>query len=329
MFDPFPPNLAGLGSARIAAAARFRAALPRLVSAAHLQARLLLLATPAFSPAAAERAMAALVRAGLARKVVIPTLTGRGGRAGELVVSSEVLARMVQRAEGEGLSEEVKTRWERWLRDHPAAVRISSLDLRGAGFQPAEVDALVRAGFLTAGHDRDGGGGKGGLYARPEERYAMISLEAVARAAAGSVAAVGGEAVLHAAGGTGARSSMGGSGSGAGAGEFSVAVPGSGVFIKLASAALEHLAELLQKTQYREMSQSDLREKWDGGVVGSSEVTLAKRARGEFAGVMPGRTKKWKEFHGLAFDWVLQEAVGAGLVEVFDTRSVGRGVRLV
>jgi hypothetical protein len=50
------------------------------------------------------------------------------------------------------------------------------------------------------------------------------------------------------------------------------------VFLKLVSAALEHLA--------------DLREKWDGGIVGDSEVALAKKTRGEFTGVMPGRTKK-------------------------------------
>ncbi|KAK3310192.1 serine-threonine protein kinase 19-domain-containing protein [Chaetomium strumarium] len=337
MFDPFPPNLAGLGSARIAAAARFRAAFPPLVSVAHLQAQLLLLLplattttpgappSPSPSPAAAERAMAALVRAGLARKIVIPTLRRVGGRAGELFISSEALGRMVEGAAG--LGAEVKEIFGRWLRDHPAAVRISRGELGGVvGLGAGEVDALVRAGFLTAGHEQGSGGGGKGLYARPEERYAMISLEAVARAAAGSVAAVGGERVLHAAGGTGARS-MGGSG--AVAGEFSVAVPGSGVFLKLASAAVEHLAELLHKTQHREMSESDLREKWDGGVVGSSDATLAKKARGEFAGVMPGRTKKWKQFHGLAFGWVLQEAVGAGLVEVFDTRSVGRGVRLV
>lgn len=144
-------------------------------------------------------------------------------------------------------------------------------------------------------------------------------------AAAGSVAAVGGLGALHAAGGTGAPRTVG---SASGTGGFSVAVPGSGVFLKLASAALEHLAELLRKTQYREMPESDLREKWDGGVAGDSEAALAKKARGEFAGVLPGRTRKWKEFHGLAFDWVLQEAVGAGLVELFETRSVGRGVRL-
>jgi hypothetical protein len=119
-----------------------------------------------------------------------------------------------------------------------------------------------------------------------------------------------------------------GAGAGAASSGFRIAVPGSGVFIKLVSAALEHLAELLRKTQYRELSESDLREKWDGGVAGDSEVALAKKTRGEFTGVVPGRTKKWKQFQGLAFDWVLREAVGAGIVEIFETRSVGRGVRL-
>ncbi|AEO70270.1 uncharacterized protein THITE_2121477, partial [Thermothielavioides terrestris NRRL 8126] len=156
----------------------------------------------------------------------------------------------------------------------------------------------------------------------------MVSLETVARAPAGSVAAVGGAGAVHAVGGTGARSmDRAGAGASSGGG-FSVAVPGTGVFLKLASAALEHLAELLQKTQYREMPESDLREKWDGGVVGDSEVAQAKKARGEFTGAVPGRTKKWKEFQGLAFDWVLREAVGAGLVEIFETGCVGRGVRL-
>ncbi|KAJ2984426.1 hypothetical protein NUW58_g6065 [Xylaria curta] len=58
-------------------------------------------------------------------------------------------------------------------------------------------------------------------------------------------------------------------------------------------------------------------------------VQRPKRARGEFAGVLPGQTRKWRQFYGLTFDWVLQEAVGAGLVEIFETRSVGRGVRAV
>jgi hypothetical protein len=71
-----------------------------------------------------------------------------------------------------------------------------------------------------------------------------------------------------------------------------------------------------------------LRERWDGGVPASDEQTKAKKARGEFTGVLPGRTKKWKQFWGLRFEWILEECVGAGLVECFETRSVGVGVRV-
>ncbi|KAK4042579.1 serine-threonine protein kinase 19-domain-containing protein [Parachaetomium inaequale] len=329
MFDPLPPQNSGLGSARTASVLQFRAAVPPVVSVSHFQS-LLLAAGVANSPAAAERAMAGLVREGKGRKVVIPTLRAARAGGGELFVLSRELEGLVNRCEGL-LGDGVGERFVGWLRGNPGRGRMEE----GEGaLGRREVDGLVRAGFLTAVNES---GTVGGLRARPEERYVRISLETVARAAAGSVAAAGGEGVLHAAGGTGARSMVGpvgagagaGTGAGAAAGGFSVAVPGSGVFLKLVSAALEHLADLLRKTQYREMSESDLREKWDGGIVGDSEVALAKKTRGEFTGVMPGRTKKWKEFQGLAFDWVLREAAGAGIVEVFETRSVGRGVRLV
>ena len=55
--------------------------------------------------------------------------------------------------------------------------------------------------------------------------------------------------------------------------------------------------------------------------------SVAKRMRGEFTGVLPGRTKKWKDLYGMRFRWVLEEAIGAGLIELFDTGSVGPGVR--
>ena len=53
-------------------------------------------------------------------------------------------------------------------------------------------------------------------------------------------------------------------------------------------------------------------EKWNSGIAGGARLPW----RGEFVGVMPGRTRWWKEFHGLAFNWVLGEAVGAGRVEI-------------
>ncbi|KAK0734850.1 serine-threonine protein kinase 19-domain-containing protein [Lasiosphaeria miniovina] len=314
MFDPVPDRAAGMNSTRIAAVLQFRAALPPVVSAAHIAA----LRATGSSPAAAERELARLVRASVARRVVVPTR----GAIGELVMLAGDLEALVRGSAA--VDPQTRAAFVSWLAENPAA-----LTLRGpeaAGLSAAQVDQLVRAGFLTA----QLGAAQTGVYARPDERYTMISVETVARAAAGSMAAVGGDGVLHAAGGTGARCMAGPSSSGAAAGAaLNVAVPGCGALLKLVAAALAHLAELLQKTRYREMPERDLREKWDGGIAGDKEAAAAKKARGEFAGILPGRTKKWRQFDGLAFEWVLHEAVGTGLVEVFDTRSVGRGVRLV
>lgn len=74
---------------------------------------------------------------------------------------------------------------------------------------------------------------------------------------------------------------------------------------------------------------SILNERWDGGIAADGEQSQARKARGEFIGVLPGRTKKWKQFYGLRFEWVLEECVGAGLVELFETGSVGKGVRAI
>ncbi len=161
----------------------------------------------------------------------------------------------------------------------------------------------------------------------PAAPHALLSIETIARAAAGSAAAVGGEGALHASGGSGAARGLVGS---VAAGGLRIAVPGSGTFLKLSSEALAHLAELLARApspgdagggSAGEMGRRNCRGR--GGGEGE------EGARGVCLVCCRGRTRKWKEFHGLAFGWVLAEAVGAGLVEVFETRSVGRGVRLV
>jgi hypothetical protein len=72
-----------------------------------------------------------------------------------------------------------------------------------------------------------------------------------------------------------------------------------------------------------------LKERWDGGIAGSDEAARAQRARGEWQGVLPGKTKKWKSFYGLEFEWVLEECLGAGMVECFKTGSVGVGIRAI
>ena len=98
--------------------------------------------------------------------------------------------------------------------------------------------------------------------------------------------------------------------------------------IKLLVDARNHLLGIIKKTKFKETPLDMLRERWDGGVVTNTQQSERKKARSEFAGVLPGRTKKWKQFYGMRFEWILEECVGAGLVELFETGSVGRAVRL-
>lgn len=329
MFDPMPTSHAGMGSVRTATVLRYRAAMPPLATTAHVQALLL-----SAGPTAVERETAELTREGSLRRIVVP----RRGGVGEALILMADLEDMVRNSAG--LDAATGEAFVAFLKENPAAVRVPRVVAarRGCaegnappmpGLSHAQTDELVRAGFLTAQHTGHDAGNATGAFSRPEDRYSLMSLQSVSQAASGSMGAVGGAGALHAAGGSGA-----GRGGGpaidlvSGPGDLSLAVPGHGAYLKLVSAALEHLEYLLQKSQFREAPETSLQEKWDGGVA-SDETAAAKRARGEFAGIMPGRTKKWKEFYGLSFDWVLQEAVGTGLVEVFETRSVGRGVRLV
>ncbi|KAJ0121112.1 hypothetical protein J7T55_008274 [Diaporthe amygdali] len=318
MFTPMPdqPSSLGLSSSRVAEVLNARRALPPVTTVAHLQALLR-------SPTAVDREAAELVRAGAVRKVVV-LRRGRDGGVGEYLVASADLERLV---ESSGvLDEEAKGAFCRWLRDNPAKLKACAGD---GGLEPGHVDQLVRAGFLTTSHDRDVGSVTS-LFARPEDRGTNISLAAVSRAAAGSMEAVGGSGAVHASGGSGARSGGSSTYQGSPGVDLSLAVPGQGPYLKLVSAALSQLTAILTKSAYREMPETLLRERWDGGVAKQeSKQHACKRERREFAGVLPAKTRKWRDFHGMAFDWILHEAVGAGLVEVFETGSVGRGVRLL
>lgn len=183
----------------------------------------------------------------------------------------------------------------------------------------------MQAGFLTApsqvsanmdAFTRPGAGSLGTL----------TSLARVgAQEASGSIAAVGGDGAVHKAGGAG--------GGGlylrqtGGHAEFELSLPSMGPYLRLLSAARAHLMSLLSKSKFKEAPLHLLRERWDGGIAGDDSASKAKRARGEFAGVLPGKTRKWKQFHGLRFEWVLGECVGLGLVELFETGTVGQGVR--
>jgi Serine-threonine protein kinase 19 len=150
----------------------------------------------------------------------------------------------------------------------------------------------------------------------------------ISRQASGTEEAAGGEAAFDSLGGIGSlRTKKAESGPVGLSTNFMLSVPNLGSYLRLINDARAHLLELLGRSRHREAQLHLLRERWDGAVESDCRVSNAKRLRGEFSGVLPGRTKKWKQFYGLNFDWVLEECLGAGLVELFNTGSVGHGIR--
>lgn len=213
------------------------------------------------------------------------------------------------------------------LQDRPTGMALPMLQFSGS-----DVTALMQSGFLTSVFSNSV---SANIFVNSSTASSgtMTSLASISRAASGSIAAVGGEGAIHGAGNTGkdsivkphaTRQDSPHSGH-----KYQLALPNTGPYLRLLVAARSHLMSILSKTRYQELPVCLLRERWDGGVAGDDAATQAKKYRGEFTGVLPGRTRKWKQFYGLSFDWVLEECLGGGLVEVFETGSVGRAVRAV
>jgi hypothetical protein len=167
-------------------------------------------------------------------------------------------------------------------------------------FSPDESMALVRAGFLVTASSLS----KGSL--------SVASLPGLPPAVLG--------------GGQGVDETKK-AGQPRGAPTFFLSLPNTGPYLRLLNAGRSHLLTLLKQSKYHEAPLPLLRDRWDGAVETGRSFSLAKRTRGEFSGVLPGRTKKWKQFYGMDFQWILEHALGAGLVELFDTGSVGAAVR--
>lgn len=195
----------------------------------------------------------------------------------------------------------------------------TSTTITSATFTLSEVSALTAAGFLTTTTSPDT---RSSLFASLGAGSLSSLATAGSRHAAGSLEAVGGaSASQHILGGVpGQRPTS--------VTYYNLSLPNTGAHIKLLIEARTHLLSLLKKSKYREAPLHVLRERWDGGIMVTDEVTEKKRARGEFAGILPGRTKKWRHFHGLRFEWILEECVGAGLVDLFETGSVGTAARM-
>ena len=197
-------------------------------------------------------------------------------------------------------------------------------------FSPTEITSLVHLGFLTRASNTSS---NADVFLRPGPST-LGTLNSVSTAgssfASGSAGAAGKSSIDHLSGGSGATERLSNTASSKLHFQYTLSLPNTGSYLRLLTEAREHLMSLLTKAnKYRELPRDLLKEKWDGGIAGTDEASKSARLRGEWKGVLPGRTRKWKQFYGLEFDWVLEECVGAGMLECFQTGSVGVGVRAI
>ncbi|KAL4760657.1 Stk19 family serine/threonine-protein kinase [Aspergillus foveolatus] len=292
MFEELPAR-AGMNSVRIAQVLNFRRSLPPLVSVAHVH-------TILDAPTKVEREIMELATAGTIKRLIVP---GRGNDAAGLgdclVLKEDWEGLVLESVLEDGLKEKFLT----------VLSRIgNTCAIPGTAFSSAEYTALVRAGFIVSSSSLAKG------------TSSVPSLPNLPRMAPTVPASRSGSGAL-------ANDTISTSQTQFHTATLYLSLPNTGPYLKLLGGGRDHLIALLKKSPSREAPLTLLRDRWDGAVESERSFDVAKRARGEFAGVLPGKTKKWKEFYGMSFRWVLEEAVGAGLVEIFNTGSVGPGVR--
>lgn len=305
MFEPIPERAAGMNGSRVAEVLNFRKNLPPILSAAHLHAL-----SP--SPSSAERGISSAVQVGALRRITIP---GRGSgvsSVSDLLVSMEDMRSFMLRSR---VKEVTRETYLHWLDANRSAITMPADALKAD-----QIVELVKAGFLTTASASSSIPLAGPSTAADVGTATSISV--VASAAAGSAEATGGHGATLGAGGGGAgvlqrslQSRV----------QYQVAMPNTGPYLKLIIAARTHIVDLLKKSNRRELPLYLLHEYWEAGL--SSKSTVAEASKKPFEKLLPGQTKKWKAFYGLKFDFALQEAFGAGMVECFNTRAVGLGVR--
>ncbi|KAG5941757.1 hypothetical protein E4U60_007693 [Claviceps pazoutovae] len=335
MFTAVPSR--GFTSARTAELLNYRAGMPRLITMGHIHAVL-----GGTSPSRVEREVAELVGKGLLRRVRVE----RRGLLGEALMEMEDLRVLLGRVEGEGgLGGRTREAFWRFLRRRPMVLVVGAGDIRegkgrvggehdevggggggggggdkdgdgdGDGFlTQSQVDELVRAGFLTS--CATAAPANGNLHLRPEDRTTLTSIAHVSRFASGTVSAVGGRNALHLAGGGGATARKHHGANNAAASSFRIAVPGHGRYLKLADAAVRWVQDALSATTWGQGPEAWLRERFE-----ASQTRHGVDNKNLYG-------PRWKDFWGVEWEWVLGEAVGLGIVDLFDTGSVGRGVRI-
>lgn len=319
MFDDLPATRTGMSSARIAEVLRFRSALPPLASVAHVHTLL-------DAPTQTEREIVELVGSGVVRRVIVPGRDGDAAGVGDCLVLRDVWEGLVKgcNALGSGvqgmydmispLSGYLGARglWLTWPDKFLHVLRQigSSSAIPPGVFTIDEYRALVRAGFVVSASSLT----KGSL-----DVAALPNLPS----STASPASRNDQQQQH-------LPSDQNDGNRFHTATLYVSLPNTGPYLRLLSTTRVHLLSLLRKTPSHSAPLSLLRDKWDGAIESPEKsFHVAKRARGEFAGILPGRTKKWKDLYGVSLRWVLESCLGAGLVEVFETGCVGPGVRAI
>lgn len=316
-FDEVPDHGAGMGSERTSEVLRFRKGLPPIVTLAHLHAI-------SRSSTETERELARLIAEGKVRKITVPG-RGRGGAAvGDGIVLVEDWIQCVR--DEDGLDEDVKEKYIALLSTHRTSPTTPTSSL-----SDTQEHDLVNAGFLTSPNALTSM--LGDLFMPPGSSSSLATVSSAgSRAATGTLAAIGGAGAVHDSGGSGStlatRDKRPSDLVRGKEREMTFALPGTGIYLKLLVAARQHLLQILKSVspKYREATMEILKEKWEGNTP-NDPVNRLKRERGEWGGVLPGKTKRWREFYGMRFDCVLAECVGSGLVELFDTGAVGMAVR--
>ncbi|KAK2759254.1 hypothetical protein FQN53_008092 [Emmonsiellopsis sp. PD_33] len=293
MFSDLPESRAGMNSTRIAEVLNFRRALPPIVSVAHVHMLL-------NAPTKVEREIVELADSARIRRLFIP---GRGSNItglGDCLILVQDWEQLVR--DSSSINIDLKEKFTEILRTNTKTSAVSV-----EVFTPDETSSLVRAGFLVA---------PSSLAKRPSFDTSLSAITPSSKSS--SLPVLSSEQEAAASGQRKFRDTT-----------MFLSIPNLGPYLRLLSSARAQILAILKKSSSGEAPLKLLQDRWDGAVETNAHFDAARRARGEFAGVLPGKTKKWKELYGMAFRWALEEALGSGLIEMFETGSVGPGVRRV
>lgn len=93
--------------------------------------------------------------------------------------------------------------------------------------------------------------------------------------------------------------------------QYALAFPNCGTFLKLINNGRSWLVKTLSKGKFKEILETDLFDRWEGNDNhGESKMSNFR-----------------KPFYGFDLNWILADALGSGIIEVFNT-PVGRGWKL-